>query len=97
VDRRVAPQVTRQLGVDFFPAASGRWGIINVGAAGTVTVDGKDYVLGCKDCLYVGMGTREVSFVSADKKDPAKFYFCQCTRACRLSDRSSLARWRSAG
>jgi 4-deoxy-L-threo-5-hexosulose-uronate ketol-isomerase len=32
-------------------------------------------VLDRKDCLYIGMGVRELSFTSADKKDPAKFYF----------------------
>ena len=40
-----------------------------------MTADGKDYVLDRKDCLYIGMGVREVSFASADPKDPAKFYF----------------------
>ncbi|MBI5577707.1 MAG: 5-dehydro-4-deoxy-D-glucuronate isomerase [Deltaproteobacteria bacterium] len=74
VNQKVTPQVTKQLGVDFFLQRR-EMGIINVGGKGTVTADGKEHVLDRKDCLYVGMGIRELSFTGADKKDPAKFYF----------------------
>ncbi|WP_324026020.1 5-dehydro-4-deoxy-D-glucuronate isomerase [Maribacter sp. BPC-D8] len=49
-------------------------GIINVGAAGSVEVDGKSFSLGHKDALYIGMGAKDVVFKSDDLKNPAKFY-----------------------
>lgn len=50
-------------------------GIINIGAKGKVIVDGVEYVLNKKDCLYVGLGKRELTFHSVDTNEPAKFYF----------------------
>ena len=49
-------------------------GIINIGGAGKVILDGKEYAVKPKDGLYVGMGTKEVLFSSMDSKNPAKFY-----------------------
>ena len=42
----------------------------NIGAAGTISVDGKDYAVGERDMLYVGMGAKDVRFAGAG----AKFY-----------------------
>ena len=49
-------------------------GIINVGAKGSIDVDGTIYVLNHKDALYIGMGAINVTFHSASSKQPAKFY-----------------------
>lgn len=49
-------------------------GIFNIGGAGTITVDGTEYQLGYKDCLYITRGAREVYFASCSPENPAKFY-----------------------
>jgi 4-deoxy-L-threo-5-hexosulose-uronate ketol-isomerase len=49
-------------------------GIINIGSEGTITVDGKDYVLGNKDVLYIGKGSKGIKFASSEAENPAKFY-----------------------
>lgn len=50
-------------------------GIFNVGGKGKVTVDGVAFDLEYKEALYLGAGNRNVTFESADKASPAKFYF----------------------
>ena len=49
-------------------------GMFNIGGSGAVTADGVRYELGFKDCLYITKGTEKITFESADKNNPAKFY-----------------------
>lgn len=49
-------------------------GALNIGGSGTIHVDGKSHSLENLDCLYVGRGSREIAFESADPDIPAVFY-----------------------
>ena len=49
-------------------------GVLNIGGAGAVEVDGQRFELAKFDCLYVGRGSRNVSFASHDPGSPAAFY-----------------------
>ena len=49
-------------------------GIINVGGKGTVAADGENYEIDKLECVYLGKGTKDVSFSSADENNPAHFY-----------------------
>lgn len=49
-------------------------GVINIGGAGSILVDGKEYELAYKDGMYIGRGSKEIIFKSADSANPAKFY-----------------------
>ena len=50
-------------------------GMINIGGAGVVEIDGKTYEIGSEDALYIGKGARAVSFKSVSADKPAKFYW----------------------
>ena len=49
-------------------------GILNIGGAGSVTIDGQAYKMAGMDCLYVGRGSKDITFASDDSADPAKYY-----------------------
>lgn len=51
-------------------------GIINIGGDGTVTADGTVYEIDARDGMYIGRGTKDITFASKDPKNPAKFYMC---------------------
>lgn len=51
-------------------------GVFNIGGGnGIITLDGKEYTMKYRDGMYVGMGTKDITFASEDPTNPAKFYF----------------------
>lgn len=57
-------------------------GLINIGGAGTVTVDGKLHQVDHKEAIYVGRGSVDVKLASADRSNPAKFYLNSAPAHC---------------
>ena len=49
-------------------------GIINVGGEGEVSVDDHTYTVRKLDAVYIGKGSKSVSFSSRSSDDPAKFF-----------------------
>jgi 4-deoxy-L-threo-5-hexosulose-uronate ketol-isomerase len=49
-------------------------GVLNIGGEGAVTIKDKTHTLQNLDCLYVGRGNPNITFVSHDEKAPAIFY-----------------------
>jgi 4-deoxy-L-threo-5-hexosulose-uronate ketol-isomerase len=49
-------------------------GVLNIGAPGSVTVNGERYDLDSLDALYIGRGNENISFASAQADRPAEFY-----------------------
>jgi 4-deoxy-L-threo-5-hexosulose-uronate ketol-isomerase len=49
-------------------------GILNIGGAGSVQVDGAVHQLGKRDALYVGRGDHEIILSSANAADAARFF-----------------------
>jgi 4-deoxy-L-threo-5-hexosulose-uronate ketol-isomerase len=63
----------KELASSFF-AERREIGILNLGQAGAITVDGHEYRMEPRDGLYIGRGSREVAFRSDKAADPARFY-----------------------
>ena len=76
-DNCLSIPATNLTGTDFFLQRR-EAGIINIGGAGTVTVDGRDFIIAHLDGIYIGAGAKKVEFSSSSSYDPAKFYMASC-------------------
>jgi len=79
-------------------------GIVAVGGAGVVVVDGTTHVMAHYDVLYVGMGARDIMFSSANTDESAAFYLVSAlshvshpTRLVRVADAQSTAAGTATG
>lgn len=63
----------KELAADTFNARR-ELGVINVGGAGTIRVDGESHAIGNRDALYIGRGAKEVLFESHRPDEPPFFY-----------------------
>lgn len=71
--------------------------VMNIGASGSIRVDGKSFDMNHRDALYIGAGSRNVQFSSIDHKTPARFYLVSYpahhtypTRHAQISDAEPL-------
>ena len=69
----VGADLTRLVGSEYLLERR-ELGLINIGGAGRVVADGTTYELQPMDGLYLGQGTKEISFESLEASVPAKFY-----------------------
>lgn len=54
-------------------------GIINIGGAGKVAADAETFHVRSRECVYVGRGTKKVTFESDSAAEPAAFYLVSFT------------------
>jgi len=66
--------VHKELASDFF-AQRREIGVINIGGAGKISVDGETHDVANRDSLYIGRGSKDVEFRSDSADEPAQYYF----------------------
>lgn len=63
----------QELAADYF-AQRRELGVFNIGGAGRITVDGQTFTAEYQDMLYIGRGSRDITFASVAANEPARFY-----------------------
>ncbi|MFB8581205.1 5-dehydro-4-deoxy-D-glucuronate isomerase [Enterococcus gallinarum] len=72
-DQPLEFHLSKELGVEYFLERR-ELGVINIGGAGTIEIDGTKEDMKKQDGYYIGKETKHVVFSSKDPNDPAKFY-----------------------
>jgi 4-deoxy-L-threo-5-hexosulose-uronate ketol-isomerase len=72
-DKQLVLQSGREMACSYF-CERREIGALNLGAAGTIAVDGKTFKVAPLECMYIGRGSRDVSFASDLIANPAYFY-----------------------
>ncbi len=67
----------KELASDYFLERR-EMGCINIGGNGIITVDGTEYEMNPRDGIYIGMGSKEITFKCVDAENPPKFYVSSC-------------------
>ncbi|MBT8036163.1 MAG: 5-dehydro-4-deoxy-D-glucuronate isomerase [Verrucomicrobiae bacterium] len=73
LDSALTLEAGKELAADYF-CQRREVGVLNIGGNGTITVDGTDYAMENLDGLYIGRGSKQVSFTSENSTSPARFY-----------------------
>ncbi len=92
----IGADLGKTFGVDYFLQRR-ELGAVNIGGAGWVAINGAAREVDHDEAIYIGMGAEEVSFHSADPKEPAKFYYNSApahraypTRPIRLAEAAAV-------
>lgn len=73
LDTPLTMPTAKEIAADFF-CQRREVGVLNIGGAGVVTVDGAAYSLSASDCIYIGRGSKDIIFASDNAAAPAKYY-----------------------
>jgi 4-deoxy-L-threo-5-hexosulose-uronate ketol-isomerase len=86
----------KELAADYF-CQRREVGVLNIGGSGTITVDGVTYEMENLDGLYIGRGSKEISFESTNAAEPARFHIASYpahmeypTRQAKKADANAL-------